>query len=330
MRAIVTGITGQDGSYLTELLIKKGYEVHGFVRRSSSTTRPRLDHLTSDSELYNRRLFLHYSDLEDSTTTRRLITKLEPDEIYHLAGQSHVGASFDIPESTCEFTAMGTLRLLEILRDCQKRPKLLHIGSSEVFGLPATSPQTESTPLNPITPYGVAKAFAVQMVRVYRESFGFFACNAICFNHESPRRGESFVTRKITRSAARIKLGLESTISLGNIEGQRDWGYAPDFVDGFWRILQLEQPTDVVFATGQLHRVRDWLEIAFDHVDLDWRKYTKSDDRLIRKADPSTLVGDASTARKLLGWSPSTTFDKMVREMVDADLAMAKEELRSI
>ena len=328
-RAIVTGITGQDGSYLAELLLGKNYEVHGFVRRSSNITRPRLDHLTSDVELYNQRLFLHYSDLEDMTTTRRLILGIQPDEIFHLAGQSHVGASFDIPESTCEFIAMGTLRLLEIIRDCPKRPKLLHIGSSEIFGMPTQSPQSETTAFNPITPYGVAKAFAVQMVRVYRESFGFFACNAICFNHESPRRGEAFVTRKITRAAARIKLGLEKGLSLGNVEGQRDWGFAPDYVDAFWRMLQIDKPTDLVLATGKLHRVRDWLDIAFAHVGLDWRQLIKVDDRLVRKADPATLLGDSSLARKLLDWQPSTDFEKMVRQMVDADLAIARESMQS-
>lgn len=318
--ALITGITGQDGSYLAEFLLDKGYLVHGILRRSSTTTRARLDHLTVDDEVYNKRLFLHYADLDDGTTIRRLIVETEPTELYHLAGQSHVGASFDIPESTCEFTAMGTLRLLEILRDCAKRPRFFHASSSEIFGTPNQQPQNEKTAFQPVTPYGVAKAFATHMVRVYRESFGFFACNAICFNHESPRRGESFVTRKITRSAARIKLGLQESLTLGNIDGQRDWGYAPDFVAGFHALLQRSEPDDFVFATSQLHRVRDWLDIAFEHVGLDWHDYVKTDTRFVRKADPSTLVGDASKAREAIGWKPTTSFEDMVKLMVDADL----------
>ncbi|MFO1066402.1 MAG: GDP-mannose 4,6-dehydratase [Pirellulales bacterium] len=318
--ALITGITGQDGSYLTEYLLGLGYTVHGLVRRSSSTARLRLDHLTVDDAVYNNRLFLHYADLDDTTTIRRLITKIQPDEVYHLAGQSHVGASFDIPESTCEFTAMGTLRLLEILRDCDKPPKFLHAGSSEIFGSPRAQPQNEETPLQPVTPYGVAKAFAVQMVRVYRESFGLFVCNAICFNHESARRGESFVTRKITRSAARIKMGLQDSLTLGNVDGRRDWGYAPDFVRGFHAMLQLDQPRDFVLATGELHTVRDWLDIAFDQVGLNWKDYVRTDPKFVRKADPATLVGDPSAARAVLNWKPETSFESMVRAMVESDL----------
>ncbi|MCR9296442.1 MAG: GDP-mannose 4,6-dehydratase, partial [bacterium] len=227
--AFVTGITGQDGSYLCELLLREGYTVHGIVRRSSSTVRTRIDHLTADRKIYGQSLFLHYAELEDTTRLRRLLREIQPNEVYHLAGQTHVGASFDIPESTCRFAAMGSLGLLEILRDCDPTPRLLHVSSSEIFGQPKQMPQNEMTPLQPATPYGVAKAFATQMVQVYRQSFGIFACNAICYNHESPRRGESFVTRKITRSAARIKLGLDSELLLGNLDAQRDWGYAPDY-----------------------------------------------------------------------------------------------------
>ena len=318
--ALITGITGQDGSYLSELLLSRGYQVHGIVRRSSTTVRTRIDHLTQDSEVYGRHLFLHYAELDDATTIRRLVTRISPDEVYHLAGQSHVGASFDIPESTCQFAAMGTLRLLEILRDCQPIPKLLHISSSEIFGHPSVAPQNEDTPLRPVTPYGVAKSFSTQMVQVYRQSFGLFACNAICFNHESPRRGQSFVTRKITRSAARIQRGQEHELVLGNLDAERDWGYAPDYVEGFHRMLQLDEPTDLVFATGQLHRVRDWLEIAFRHVGLDWRDYVRQDPKYIRKADPSRLVGDASKALQLIQWSPQTDFESMVIAMVDAEL----------
>lgn len=317
--AFITGITGQDGSYLAELLLEKDYVVHGLVRRSSNTVRSRLDHLTSDEAVYNQRLFLHYADLDDTTTIRRLILRTRPEEVYHLAGQSHVGASFDIPESTCEFTAMGTLRLLEILRDCDPVPKFAHISSSEIFGLPTDQPQGPDTPMRPITPYGVAKAFATQMVRVYRDSFRLFACNAICFNHESPRRGESFVTRKITRSAARIKLGRQRVLPLGNIEGQRDWGYAPDYVRGLHAMLQHPVPQDFVFSTGVLHRVSDWLELAFGHLGLDWRKHVTFDKRFARAADPVQLVGDASLARQELGWQPRVAFEDIVRIMVEAD-----------
>lgn len=324
-KALITGVTGQDGSYLAELLLAKGYEVHGIVRRSSSTVRLRLDHMTGDQQLYNQRLFLHYADLDDITTIRRLLLKLHPHEIYHLAGQSHVGASFEIPESTCEFTAMGTLRLLEIVRDLDPLPKFLHAGSSEMFGHPDEQPQNEHTPLNPITPYGVAKTFATNMVRVYRDSFGLFACNAICFNHESPRRGESFVTRKITRAAARIKLGLQKSVTLGNVDGQRDWGCAIDYVDAFHRMLQIEEPRDLVLATGQLHRVSDWLEIAFGHVGLDWQKYVETDPRFLRKADPTRLVGDPTQAALSIDWKPTTTFEEMVCNMVEHDLRLSRE-----
>jgi GDPmannose 4,6-dehydratase len=317
--ALITGVTGQDGSYLAELLLSKAYEVHGLVRRSSNTARARLDHLTRDSDVYGARLFLHYADLDDVTTIRRLLTKIKPDEVYHLAGQSHVGASFEIPESTCEFTAMGTLRLLEILRDCDPLPKLLHVSSSEIFGTPDDSPQNEQTPMRPVTPYGVAKAFATDMIRVYRESFGLFACNAICFNHESPRRGESFVTRKITRSAVRIKQGLQTELSLGNLDAQRDWGYAPDYVNAFWQMLQTEQASDLVLATGKLHTVKDWLDVAFKGLGLDWRKHVKLDPRFLRKADPTRLVGDSTRARIQLGWQPSVSFEEMVNSMVQAE-----------
>lgn len=319
--ALITGVTGQDGSYLTELLLSKDYTVHGLVRRSSNTVRARLEHLTADETVYGKRLFLHYADLDDGTTIRRLMLKLRPDEVYHLAGQSHVGASFDIPESTCQFTAMGTLRLLEILRDCDPVPKLLHVSSSEIFGQPEVSPQNEQTPMRPVTPYGVAKAFATDMVRVYRDSFGLFACNAICYNHESPRRGESFVTRKITRSAVRIQQGKQHELLLGNLEAQRDWGFAADYVEAFWRMLQQERPGDLVLATGQLHTVKDWLLVAFDAVGLDWQKYIRLDPRFLRKADPSRLVGDPTLARQTIAWQPSVTFEAMVRAMVEAEKA---------
>lgn len=319
--ALITGITGQDGSYLTELLLEKGYTVHGLVRRSSNTVRQRLDHLTSNSSVYNNKLFLHYADLDDVTTLRRLLTKLAPSELYHLAGQSHVGASFDIPESTCEFTAMGTLRLLEILRDMNPRPRMVHASSSEIFGRPATYPQNENTPIDPVTPYGVAKAFATQMVRVYRASHGFFACNAICFNHESPRRGESFVTRKIARAAARIKLGLDKKLSLGNIDSQRDWGHADDYVRAMWLMLQHDTPHDYVVSTGKSHSVRDFLTFAFEHVGLNWEDYLEIDPKYFRPAEVHQLVGDSSLAEKELGWIPTIPFADIVRSMVDHELS---------
>ncbi len=329
LTAVITGITGQDGSYLTELLLGKGYTVHGFVRRQSSTVRQRLDHLHDDPSIYNHRLFLHYADLHDMTTIRRLLAKIEPDEMYHLAGQSHVGASFDIPESTCELTAICTLRLLEVLRDLPHRPRLLHMSSSEIFGRPAAAPQDEQTPLNPVSPYGVAKAFATQMVRVYRESHGFFACNAICYNHESPRRGESFVTRKITRGAARIKLGLEEKLHLGNLDAQRDWGFAGDYVQAMWRMLQQAEPDDYVVATGQSHSVRDFLQLAFQAVDLDWQDHVEVDSRYLRPAEVCHLVGNPSKARAQLGWEPSMKLPELARVMVEHDLRVAQEASRA-
>jgi len=318
---MITGITGQDGSYLAELLLEKNYVVHGLVRRNSSTVRQRLDHLTVDPMIYNQRLFLHYADLDDTTTVRRILQRVAPSEIYHLAGQSHVGVSFDIPESTCEFTAMGTLRLLEIIRDLDCRPKLLHASSSEIFGQPTQSPQDESTPMNPVTPYGVAKAFATQMVRVYRQAHGFFACNAICYNHESPRRGESFVTRKITRAVARIKLGLQDNLTLGNIDAQRDWGYAKDYIEGMWRILQQQIPDDYVLATGKQHSVRELLEIAFSSVGLDWKKHVILSPHLYRPLEVNSLIGDPSHAYKNLQWRAGTTFHHLVHTMVNHDIA---------
>ncbi len=319
--ALLTGITGQDGSYLTELLLSKGYTVHGLVRRTSQTMRSRIDHLTADPNIYNHKLFLHYGDLDDTTTIRRVLIRVRPSEVYHLAGQSHVGTSFEIPESTCQFIAMGTLHLLEILRDLPDPPRFAHISSSEVFGEPGQSPQNEDTPMLPMTPYGVAKAFATQMVRVYRHKFNLHACNAICYNHESPRRGESFVTKKITRTVAKILAGKEKTLPLGNLEGQRDWGFAPDYVNGFHAMLQHPEPRDFVFGTGQLHRVSDWLDIAFGHVGLEWQKYVRYEQRFARAVDPATLAGNAEQARLFLDWKPSVSFEQMVKLMVDADCA---------
>lgn len=319
-KALITGITGQDGSYLAELLLSKGYEVHGVVRRTSTLRRSRLEHLFLNPEVYNRHLFLHYADLDDSTTLRRLLVKVAPDEIYHLAGQSHVGLSFEIAESTCEMTAFGTLRLLEIIRDMPQTPKLYHASSSEIFGDPAQVPQDELTPFSPVNPYGCAKAFATQMVSIYRKTFGLFACNGIMYNHESPRRGENFVTRKICRAAASIKLGLEKELVLGDTSAKRDWGDARQYVVGMWLALQHETPEDFVFATGKLHSVQDIVEQAFTVLDLDWRNYLKQDERFLRPAEPTRLVGNPQKARRLLNWQSKTTLQELIREMTLAEL----------
>lgn len=317
--ALITGITGQDGSYLADLLLGKGYVVHGIVRRTSSIQRTRIDHLFNDKNVYDKKLFLHYADLDDTTTIRRILLRTRPDELYHLAGQTHVGASFDIPETTCQFTAMGTLKLLEIVRDLEVQPRFLHISSSEIFGRPDASPQNEITPMRPVTPYGIAKAFATQMVALYRESFGVFASNAICYNHESPRRGESFVTRKITRAAAAISLGLQDKLLLGSLDGRRDWGYAPEYVDAMWRMMQHDKSDDFILATGTQYSVRDFLVAAFDAVELNWQDHIGQDERYMRPAEVSRLVGDASKADQHLGWKAETKLPKLARQMVMND-----------
>ncbi|MGI9467576.1 MAG: GDP-mannose 4,6-dehydratase [Rubripirellula sp.] len=317
--AMLTGITGQDGSYLAEQLLSRNYEVHGLVRRTSSTQRVRLDNLFHDRDVYNKRLFLHYADLDDTTTIRRILLKTEPDELYHLAGQSHVGASFEIPETTCQFTGMGTLKLLEIVRDLPKQPRFLHISSSEIFGRPDVAPQNEQTAMRPVTPYGVAKTFATNMVRLYRDSFGVFACNAICYNHESERRGESFVTRKITKAAAAISLGLQDKLKLGSLDGKRDWGYAPDYTDAMWRMLQQPTPDDYVLATGTEHSISDFLDAAFKAVDLDWHDYVEQDPRYMRPSEVTRLVGDASKAQQQLNWKATTTLPDLAERMVLSD-----------
>lgn len=325
MQAIISGITGQDGSYLCELLLEKGYTVHGIVRRSSSLDRPRLSKQYNDPDVYGKRLHLHYADLSDVTSIRRIIRKTQPDEFYHLAGQSHVGLSFDIPESTCELTAIGTLRIMEILRDQEKPPRFLHASSREIFGTPLVVPQNESTPMNPTSPYGCAKAFATQMVKVYRESHGLFFCNAICYNHESPRRSENFVTKKISLAAARIKLGLQSELLMGNIDSERDWGYAKEFVEAMWMMLQQPKADDYVLATGSTHSVKEFLQLAFEHVGLDWRNYYRLDPRFNRPADPQSLLGDASKAKSVLGWTPKTTLAELAQIMVDYDLERLRD-----
>jgi GDPmannose 4,6-dehydratase len=319
-RALITGITGQDGSYLTELLLEKGYEVHGIVRRSSTLERSRLNQLYVDPNVYDKRLFLHYADLADTTTIRRIINRIRPSEFYHLAGQSHVGLSFDIPESTCDLTAMGSLRIMEILRDLPEHPKFLHASSREIFGTPDVSPQDESTPINPNSPYGCAKAFATQMTKIYREAHGLFFCNAICYNHESPRRGENFVTRKVTLAAAKIKAGLQKSVSLGDLDAARDWGYAKDYVYAMWLMLQQSRADDYVIATGQSHTIRELLETAFSHVSLRWQDHVQIDNRFKRPADAHQLLGNPAKAMRELQWKPTVTFEQLIHRMVDEDL----------
>lgn len=321
MIALITGITGQDGSYLAEALLRRGDIVHGTVRRTSTLERSRLAHLYADPAVYNKRLFLHYAELEDITTLRRITNRVRPDQFYHLAGQSHVGLSFEIPETTCELTAIGTLRILEMLRDIPSPPRCLHASSSEIFGCPETSPQTENTAMRPITPYGCAKAFATQMVRIYRDHYGLFACNAISYNHESPRRGENFVTRKICRAAAEIKMKRREYLSLGNLDARRDWSDARDIVRGFLMILDHSAPDDFVLASGTTHSVREVAETAFASVGLDWKQYVRSDERLMRPADPSHLRGDPAKAMALLGWKPLSSLRELIAEMTQAELA---------
>jgi GDPmannose 4,6-dehydratase len=318
--ALITGITGQDGSYLTELLLQKGYAVHGIVRRTSNLLRSRIEHLRRDPKIYDQKLFLHYGDLSDTTTLRRIFREVGPGELYHLAGQSHVGLSFEIPESTCDEVGMATLRLLEIARDQSPGVKFYHASTSEIFGNASESPQTEETPMRPTSPYGCAKAFATQLARVYRQSYGMFVCNGILYNHESPRRGENFVTRKIARSVARIARGLDVDLVLGNLESKRDWGRAQDYVAAMWLMLQHEKPDDYVVATGEAHSVRDFVEAAFAVVDLPWEKYVKQDPAFDRPIEPARLVGRADKIRKTLGWKPSGSFEQLVREMVKAEV----------
>src|SRR2546422_4359729 len=319
--ALITGITGQDGSYLTELLLQKGYAVHGIVRRTSNLLRSRIEHLRRDAKMYGKTLFLHYGDLSDTTTLRRIFRKVGPSELYHLAGQSHVGLSFEIPESTCDEAGMATLRLLEIVRDQSPSVKFYHASTSEIFGNASESPQTEETAMRPTSPYGCAKAFATQLARVYRESYGLFVCNGILYNHESPRRGENFVTRKIARGAARIARNLDDELVLGNLESRRDWGRAQDYVRAMWLMLQHETADDYVVATGETHSVREFVEAAFAVVGLPWEKYVKHDPSFDRPTEPVRLVGCAEKIRKTLGWKPAGSFAQLAREMVDAELA---------
>jgi GDPmannose 4,6-dehydratase len=322
--ALITGITGQDGSYLTELLLEKGYAVHGIVRRTSNLLRSRIEHLRRDDKIYGKSLFLHYGDLSDTTTLRRIFREVGPGELYHLAGQSHVGLSFELPESTCDEAGMATLRLLEIVRDQSPKVRFYHASTSEIFGNASESPQTEETPMRATSPYGCAKAFATQLGRVYRQSYGMFVCNGILYNHESPRRGENFVTRKIARSAARISRGLDVDLVLGNLESKRDWGRAQDYVFAMWLMLQHEKPDDYVVATGEARSVQEFVEAAFKVVDLPWKKYVKRDPAFDRPIEPARLVGCADKIKKILGWKPSGSFEQLVREMVEAELEQLK------
>jgi GDPmannose 4,6-dehydratase len=319
-RALVTGITGQDGSYLAELLLGKGYEVHGIIRRASTFNTGRIDHIFRDLHDPKAKMFLHYGDFTDSTSISGIIRKVEPDEVYHLAAQSHVKTSFDIPEYTGDVTGLGTIRLLESLRNSKADAKFYQASSSEMFGKAKEVPQNENTPFHPRSPYACAKVYAYSITVNYREAYGMFASNGILFNHESPRRGETFVTRKITRSLARILAGKEKYVYLGNLDAKRDWGYAGDFVEAMWDILQYKEPEDFVIATGETHSVREFLEEAFSLVGLNWEDYVKMDKRYLRPAEVDLLLGDASKAKKLLGWEPKVKFRELVRLMVEADL----------
>lgn len=325
-KALITGITGQDGSYLAELLLSKGYEVHGIIRRASTFNTARIDHLYQDPHVNNVKLFLHYGDIADSTNLIRLLYKLQPDEVYHLAAQSHVRVSFDIPEYTGDVTGLSTIRILEALRETGVNSKFYQASSSEMFGNAPETPQSETTPFRPRSPYGAAKIYAYWVTVNYRESYGMFACNGILFNHESPRRGETFVTRKITRAVARIKMGLQSKLYLGNLDAQRDWGYAKEYVEAMWLMLQQPAADDYVIATGETHSVREFLEEAFSYVGLNWQDYVAIDPHYYRPTEVDLLIGDAGKAQKLLGWKPRTTFRELVRLMVDADVAALKAE----
>ena len=329
-KALITGITGQDGSYLTELLLEKGYEVHGIIRRASTFNTERIDHLYQDPHINGVRLFLHYGDLVDSANLVKLVYEIQPDEIYNLAAQSHVRVSFDSPEFTGDVDALGTMRLLEAihLTGRDKLTKFYQASTSELFGLVQEVPQKETTPFYPRSPYAVAKLYAYWAVRNYREAYGIFASNGILFNHESPRRGETFVTRKITRAASRIKLGLQQELFMGNVNALRDWGFAGDYVEGMWRMLQQDNPDDYVLATGEMHSVKEFLAEAFGYVGLDWEKYTRHDSRYERPSEVEQLLGDPSKAKRVLGWEPKVTFKGLVKMMMDSDLKLAEKELK--
>jgi GDPmannose 4,6-dehydratase len=328
-RALITGITGQDGSYLAELLLAKGYQVHGIVRRSSSFNTDRIEHIYRDVHEPDARLRLHYGDLNDASSLQSILTACEPEEVYNLAAQSHVRVSFEIPEYTSEITALGTVRLLEAIRRAGLSPRFYQASSSELYGKVLETPQTEKTPFYPRSPYAAAKAYAFYITQNYREAYKLFACNGILFNHESPRRGETFVTRKITRALGRIKHGMQDKLYLGNLESKRDWGYAGDYVEAMWLMLQHSSAEDFVIATGETRSVREFLDAAFDYAGVDWKRHVEKDPRYFRPTEVDMLLGDASKARGALGWEPKTSFEQLVRMMVDADLELAAREKRA-
>lgn len=325
-KALITGITGQDGSYLAELLLAKGYIVHGIVRRSSSFNTERIEHLYTDPHDPETRLFLHYGDLVDGTGLREILTRVEPQEVYNLGAQSHVRVSFDQPVYTVQADALGTMNLLEAIRDTGKPTRFYQASSSEMYGKVVETPQTEKTPFYPRSPYACAKVYSFWQTVNYRESYGIYACNGILFNHESPRRGETFVTRKITRAATRIKEGLQQKLYLGNLDAKRDWGFAGDYVEAMWMMLQQDQADDYVVATGETHSVREFLDEVFGILNLDWKKYVEIDPRYFRPAEVDLLLGDAAKARAALGWKPVVTFKSLAKMMTDADWEMAKRE----
>ena len=335
-KALITGITGQDGSYLAELLLQKKYEVHGIIRRSSSFNTARIDHLYNNPDIMGKKLFLHYGDVTDTSNLNRILERIQPNEIYNLAAQSHVKVSFELPEYTAEVDAIGTVRFLDAIREVGLKPKFYQASTSELFGKAQQVPQNEKTPFYPRSPYGVAKLYGYWIIINYREAYNIFACNGILFNHESPRRGETFVTRKITRAAAKIKLGMEEKLSLGNLNAKRDWGYAPEYVDGMWRMLQLSAPDDFVLATGETHTVREFVDLAFKELDMElaWSgngadekgidEKTKKvlvdiDPRYYRPTEVELLIGDPTKAKEKLGWIPETKFSELVKIMVKAD-----------
>ena len=325
--ALITGITGQDGSYLAELLLNKGYVVHGIKRRSSSFNTSRIDDVLPDWHEREARLFLHFADLSDSTSLIRLLCRLQPEEIYHLGAQSHVLVSFEIPEYTGDITGLGTVRLLEAIRASGIKTKFYQASSSEMFGKAVETPQRETTPFRPRSPYACSKLYAYWTTVNSREGYGLFACNGILFNHESPRRGETFVSRKITRAVARIRAGLQHRLYLGNLEAKRDWGYAPEYVDAMWRMMQLDEPDDFVVATGETHTVREFVQTAFDCVGLDWEKYVEIDRKYFRPNEVDILQGDASKAERKFGWRPHVRLRELVKLMVDADTKQHADEV---
>ena len=328
-RAFVTGITGQDGSYLAELLLKHGYEVHGMIRRSSSFNTQRIDHLYQDPHIMGVRLFLHYGDLADASRLTKLMYELKPDEVYHLGAQSHVRVSFDVPEYTGDVTGVGTIRLLEAIRESglDKKVRFYQASSSELYGKVHETPQRETTPFHPRSPYACAKLYSFWATVNYREAYQMHASNGILFNHESPRRGLTFVTRKITMAAARIKLGLQKQLFLGNMDARRDWGFAGDYVEAMWQMVQQDQPDDYVIATGETHSVKEFCEEAFRLLDLDWKAYVQHDARYERPSEVDLLLGDAGKARRVLGWQPRVGFKELTRMMIEADLKLARQEL---